>query len=46
MLRIAEVGFLNISLFILIAYSFMAWTGTTTLHRVVLVIGMYYVANC
>jgi len=23
----------------------MAWTGTT-LHRVVLVIGMHYVANC
>jgi len=26
-------------------YVFMAWTGTV-LHKVVLIIGMHYVANC
>ena len=37
-------GVKKISFIILIVYAYMAWTGTT-LHRVVLVIGMYYVVN-
>jgi len=46
MLRNVEVGFnILVYYFSLFDYVFMAWTGTT-LHRVVLVIGMHYVAKC
>ena len=45
MLRNVEVGFnILVYYFSLFEYAFVAWTGTT-LHRVVLVIGMHYLRN-